>query len=265
MKESKERDNKMTGKSVVDVVLLIISWLTISPLMLVINRHEKYLKRWVMWVLIVISPLTFNIVLLCDALLLMVPVYGGLVHGVNLSGFPELTQFSDNGIVLLIEFIALPVYAVCVMILFGVMLLTGWSYKEASVYVCEYFQPLICAFVALSIIILILCKLTRMNIYGRLLSLIPLFAEIYFIWQNVQVYFERKALYTGMSNDAIFKYVVDYLIEMAKRSHTNYILANMYVYILPMLMILAVGFAGKLIYNKTRTNIQQQQICLENN
>ncbi|MDE6195103.1 MAG: caspase family protein [Muribaculaceae bacterium] len=71
-------------------------------------------------------------------------------------------------------------------------------------------------------------------------------------YDGIHTYLVRKALYAGMTNDSIFKYVVDYLMKMGESSHTNYVLANMYVYILPFLLILIVGLIGWMIYRFTR-------------
>ena len=252
MKELKDSDRKIIDRKVVDIVLLIICWLTISPLMLLINRNEKYMKKWAMWLAIVASPFTLNVMSI-----LLLPMVGisicvdllrNIGYVVNLSAFPEMTQFADNNAVIFAELLAMPVYAVCVVILFGVMALTGWNYKEASVYVCEYFEPLSCTVVALAVAIIILNKFTKMDKYGKLLSLIPLITELYMAWHNVQIYLERKATYSDMNIDGIFSYVVDYLLQMAERTHTHYILANMYVYILPMMTILLTGLIARLIY-----------------
>ncbi len=254
--KDKTPEERVINRKTVDVILLIVCWLTISPLMLAINKDEKYMKKWVMWLLIVISPITLNILSL-----LLLPVLGIAIgidilrdigYVVNLVAYPELTQFSDNNLVLFLELIFLPIYVVCVVILFGVMAVIGWNYKEASVYVCEYFEPLSCAAVALAIAFIILGKLPKMNTRGRIISMIPLAAEFFMIWQNVNIYFERKATYAGMGINEIFSYVVDYLMTMAKNTHTNYVLANMYVYILPMLIILCVGFAARVVYKKNR-------------
>lgn len=264
MKELKDKtpEEKVLDRKVVDIILLIVCLWTISPLMLAINKDEKYLKKWVMWLLIVISPMALNILFL-----LLLPVMGVAIgldilrsigYVVNLDAYPELTQFGDNNLALFLELMCLPVYAVCVVILFGTMAVTGWNYKEASVYVCEYFEPLSCAAAALVIALIILGKMPKMNARGRLISMIPLAVEIFMIWQNVNIYFERKATYAGMSINEIFRYVVDYLMTMAKNTQTNYVLANMYVYILPMLIILGVGFAARVIYKRNR-NLETAQ------
>lgn len=258
MKKLKDSDRKIriNNRQVVDIILLMICWWTISPLMLAINRNKKYLNKWVIWIAIIASPFSLNVLSV-----LMLPLLGigigidclrNIGYVVNLNQFPELTQFSDNNMVLFVELVAVPLYAICVVILFGVMALTGWNYREVSVYVCEYFEPLSCTLVALAVSIIILNKLAKMDKYGKLLSLLPLFVEIYMAWDNVQIYLERKAAYTGMSIDSIFRYVVNYLMQMAERTHTNYVLANMYVYILPMTIILLTGLMARFIYKRRR-------------
>ncbi|MDE5903166.1 MAG: hypothetical protein K2H21_08125 [Muribaculaceae bacterium] len=256
LKELKDSDSRIINRKVVDIVLLIICWSTISPLMLLINRDEKYMKKWVMWLAIAASPFTFNVLAVLMFPIIGISLFVDLLkdsgYVVNLSSFPELTQFSDNNMVLFAELVALPVYAVCVVILFVVMMFTGWNYREASVYVCEYFEPWACVFVALAVAIIILSKFAKMDKCGKLLSLLPLTVEVYMAWNSIQTYFERKATYSGMGIDTIFNYVVDYLMQMAESSQTNYILANMYVYILPMMTILLTGLAARFIYRRRR-------------
>lgn len=106
-----------------------------------------------------------------------------------------------------------------------------------------------------------------MDKYGKRLSLIPLSAEIYLTWHNVQIYPQRKATYAGMSTDSIFQTSRDSLIQMAERT-TPYILANTYVYILPLIIILLTGFIAKIIYNRRRkipapTLPQESQIACD--
>ncbi|MDE5663302.1 MAG: hypothetical protein K2I37_04630 [Muribaculaceae bacterium] len=244
------------GNSFVDVILLIVFWSTISPLMLAVNRNEKYMKKWVMWLLIVFSPTTLNILTLLilpgsvmDVFINMIQKWG---YAVNTEMSPVLQQFGHSKLVLFLQSMFLPVYAVCVAVLLVAMGVTGWNYNEASVYICEYFEPLSCAAVALVIALIILCKLPKMNVRGRIISMIPLAVELFMIRQNVNIYFERKATYAGMSINEIFRYVVDYLLTMARDTDTNYVLANMYVYILPMLIILIVGYIARIIYNRNR-------------
>lgn len=253
-KSSEEKHD--VGNSFVDVILLIVFWSTISPLMLAVNRNEKYMKKWVMWLLIVFSPTTLNILTLLilpgsvmDFFINILQKWG---YAVNTEMNPVLQQFGHSKLVLFLQSMSLPVYAVCVAVLFAAMGVTGWNYKEASVYICEYFAPLSCAAVALVIALIILYKLPKMNVRGRIISMIPLAVELFMIRQNVNIYFERKATYAGMSINEIFYYVVEYLRAMGRDTHTNYVLANMYVYILPMLIILIVGYIARVIYNRNR-------------
>lgn len=258
MKELKDSDRKLIDRKVVDIILMILCWLTISPLLLVINRNERYMKNWVMWLLIIFSTFSFHVLSLVLLPLLGIPIAMDFMNNpqdfIKLNEFEArtMTQYADNDLVILAEVMTLPIYAVCVVILLIVMPFTGWNYHEASVYICEYFEPLACTFVALAIAVIILCKLAKMDKYGRILSLLPLAAELYMAWMNVQIYFERKAAYAGMSIDQIFYQVVEYLRAMAERTHTHYVLTNMYVYILPMALILLIGLAARIIYRYRR-------------
>ena len=245
-----------------DIILMILAWMTISPLILLLNKNERYFKNWVMWLIILASPFVSNLLIL-----LLIPIVGmawivecigyaatlvDLNSVLNTSTYPELTQFSNNPVILFLELMCLPIYAICVGILYVTMQFTGWSYRTASVYICEYAVPLFCAACALGIIILMLSKFPKMRSTGRYLMVLPMLAEAYMLYDSIHTYIVRKALYVGMSNDAIFKYVVDYLTKMGERSNTNYVLANMYVYILPFLLILIVGLTGLIIYRFTK-------------
>ncbi len=245
-----------------DIILMILAWSTISPLIMLINRNERYFKKWVMWLIILVSPFaSYLLILLLISIVGMAWIVecigyaatlGDLNSVLNTSAYPELTQFSNNPAVLFLELLCLPIYAICVGILYVTMQFTGWSYRTASVYICEYATPLFCAACALGILILIVSKLSKMRNTGRCLIALPMLAEAYMLYDCIHTYIVRKALYAGMSNDAIFKYVVDYLIKMGERSHTNYVLANMYVYILPFLLILIIGLIGLIIYRFTK-------------
>ena len=245
-----------------DILLMILAWFTISPLIMLINKNERYFKNWVMWLIILGSPLVGNLLVA-----LLIPMFGiiclaeyvGYVFSLgdinsmlNLSAYPELTQFSNNPAILFLELICLPIYAACVAVLYVTMQFTGWSYRTASVYICEYAAPLFCAACAVGILIIMVSKYSRMSGTGRWLMVLPAFAEAYMAYDGIHTYLVRKALYAGMTDDAIFKYVVDYLMKMGESSHTNYVLANMYVYILPFLLILSVGLIGWMIYRFTR-------------
>lgn len=245
-----------------DIILMILAWLTISPLILIINKNERYFKKWVMWLIIAASPLVGNIIAL-----LLIPIFGAaylmqvlsytitlgdLNSIMNTSAYPELTQFSNNPFILFLELLCLPIYAICVAILYTIMQLTGWNYRTASVYVCEYAAPIFSAICAMWIIILMLKRFSKMRNVGCILMVLPILAECYMLYDCIHTYFVRKALYAGMTNDAIFKYVVDYLIKMGERSHTNYVLANMYVYILPFLTIMIIGLIGNIIFRATK-------------
>ncbi|MBD5357001.1 MAG: hypothetical protein HDR88_08380 [Bacteroides sp.] len=236
-----------------DTILVITTWLVFSPLLLLVRKKVNWSTKGGLWILILFSPFILYILALFVVGVFFISDNIQLYNGYfNANMYPELTQFSRNPFILLLEMLCLPIYAICVAVLFGVMWFTDWSYKAASVYVCEYMAPIICAATAIILIIIMLTKLWKINHYGRLLMLLPISIEAYMVYNSIMTYLERKVTYTGMTIEAIFNYVVNYLIKMGRDSHTNYILANMYVYILPLIIILITGYAGKRIYKNTK-------------
>lgn len=157
-----------------------------------------------------------------------------------------------------VSIIGLPLYALCVLFLLALGKVLGWSYVDASVYVCEYFQPLFTAAVALlflcfavkKIILLIKCK------SGIKTALLSLFSATYIatIYYCVNEFFHRIASYKGLTNQEIFDFVVSKLSRMAQgapeghfyivNEHVSYgyVMANMEVYILPLSIVLICGF-----------------------
>ena len=112
------------GNMTRDVILMILAWFTISPFIMLINKNERYFKNWVMWLIILGSPLVGNLLVA-----LLIPMFGmiclaeyvGYVFSLgdinsmlNLSAYPELTQFSNNPAILFLELMCLSIYAACV-------------------------------------------------------------------------------------------------------------------------------------------------------
>lgn len=239
-------------RQVVDMTLIMILWFTISPLMSVPNRYGTYFKRKTLIWMTIFSPFTWCIV---SSLFLAIgyPLLTACFPGVEnfMKPFPELNAVLNysgwhKSIVLIIYF--LPLYAFCVAVLFISMAFTSWTYREASVYICEYFEPWFCVAVAGGIIIWIIVSMRRMNILGKWLSIIPIGLECWLAARNINIYFERIATYEGMGINEIFNYVVAYLINLGHATGTDYVTANIMVYIFPLVSILLVGYLAWMNY-----------------
>lgn len=249
-------------RKVVDMTLIILCWLTISPLMSVVNKYETYFKRKTMIWLTIFSPMTWTI-LSAIFLLIGYPLFSFFFPSMEsvMRSFPEL-NFTMNhtsvwGPLLLVSYF-LPLYAFCVGVLFVSMAFTGWSYREASVYICEYFEPWFCVAAAIFIMICIIVNMKKMNVKGRLWSVIPLIFEGCLAYHNAAIYSQRVATYKGMSINEIFSYVVDTLIELGKATGTDYVTANMIVYIFPLIAILLVGYVAWIIYTLNKKDVTRR-------
>ena len=82
--------------------------------------------------------------------------------------------------------------------------------------------------------------------------MLPLLLEIYMAYYNYCVFFKRIATYKGWTINGIFDYVVRKLIALGDATGTNYITANIIVYILPLTIILICGYIGWVIYTVNR-------------
>ncbi|MDE6409362.1 MAG: hypothetical protein K2K81_03840 [Muribaculaceae bacterium] len=243
-------------RKVRDITLLILFWLTVSPLMLTVNSRKKYLKGGTMIWLIIFSPLAWTI-LSGLFLLFGLPLLTQMFPGVKsmLNSFPELNFTFNNPFSLQRLFLVsyfLPIYALCVGVLYAAMAFTGWSYREASVYICEYFEPWFCAFVAIWIIVWLVACMKKLNTKGKLLSAVLIMFEAYLAGHNAGIFFNRFTHYKGMSIDAIFKYVVEYLISLGEKTGTDYVTANIIVYIFPLMAILLGAYLGWVIHTLTK-------------
>lgn len=171
-----------------------------------------------------------------------------------------------------IAVVGLPIYALCVAFLLLLKPLFGWSYVDASVYVCEYFQPVFTAAVAL-LLLLASCKVIVRSYRGKrhgkltailLFDAVYIFTGTYCITQQLMT---RIATYSGMSNRQIFDYAVDFLSNMAREYPDGstmvrildfdtvsygYIMANIEVYIAPIAVILILGIIQCIISKKLK-------------
>ena len=82
--------------------------------------------------------------------------------------------------------------------------------------------------------------------------------EVCLAWHNAAIYFQRVETYKGMSINEIFSYVVDTLIELGKATGTDYVTANMIVYIFPLIAILLVGYLGWIIYTLNKKDVNRR-------
>lgn len=237
---------------VFDITLMILCWLTVSPLMAIPNNRYTYLNRKIQILLTIFSPFTWGIITF-TFLIIGVPVLVEHIpsFAATIRSFPEftgalVTPGSWWQTLLVVYF--LPVYSFCVIVLFVSISLTGWTYREASVYICEYFEPWVCIAAALIIITTIIVKMRRMNLTGKLLSLIPLGLEIVAVICNFRVFRNRMITYSELSINQIFDTAVKMLVTLGEKTHTNYITANIIVYIMPVIAILLIGYIAWIIF-----------------
>ena len=87
-----------------------------------------------------------------------------------------------------------------------------------------------------------------MNTLGKCLSVVPVLLELAMIYFNFSMFMFRVISYGDMNNRQIFDVVVKMLIALGEETHTNYITANIIVYILPLVAILLIGYIGWIIY-----------------
>ncbi len=161
--------------------------------------------------------------------------------------------------IILVSVIGVPIYAVCVIILYAFGAIFGISYVDSSVYICEYVQPLFTALVAIVFMSLALIKLPTVfrNKIWLKAALLTLFCLAYLsiTVECVMDFCGRLRTYANMSNRQIFDYVVNKLRVMGEvYPHKSinlingesigfgYIMANMEVYILPLSLVLLLAF-----------------------
>ncbi len=83
--------------------------------------------------------------------------------------------------IFLVSLIGLPLYAVCVVILYVIGAAFGISYVDSSVYVCEYVQPIFTAAVALIFLIFAIRGIWRASNAKRwgIMTTLALFCLVY--------------------------------------------------------------------------------------
>lgn len=161
-------------------------------------------------------------------------------------------------LVAFITVVGLPAYALCVAFLLMLRPIFGWSYVDASVYVCKYFQPVFTAAVALVFMIFAIRKIVkafrhRTKVRGIVLSAISA-GYLTIAVGCICELFVRLHTYGGMTNHQIFDFVVHKLsvigsvypagrfrIFTGESISYGYIMANMEVYLLPISIVLLPG------------------------
>ncbi len=164
--------------------------------------------------------------------------------------------------------ICIPVYVVCVAILMLLIPIFG-SYVDASVYVCEYGEPIVTGLLTLCFAIFNIkyaLRAIKHKMFGRFTALIMiLIIYISVLFRSVYTLIERLETYNGMTNRQIFDYVVEKLREMgscfdgtvAIAGHEvglRYIVFNITTYILPITIVLLCGVIQRIITKELKTN-----------
>lgn len=250
-----------------DVSLIILLWVTISPLMSVPNRYYTYLSRKQLIWLTVFSPFVWTIVVGIFIVFGMPTIFEhfpSLADSVLAFAKPEIDSVvssSDEyaGQAQLLAFVCQsflvayfsPVYLVCVGVLFLAMAVTGWSYKEASVYICQLGEPIVCCIVALVLIVLMLKKVMRCRNIAHWFMVIPILVEGWLGVWCVGRFLKNFVEFKTMSIGQYFYQEVVELLELGRETGTNYVVANMIVYIFPLLVVLFVGYVGWVIWTLT--------------
>ncbi len=168
---------------------------------------------------------------------------------------------------LFICIIGIPIYAVCVVLLFVIGAIFGLSYVDSSVYVCEYVQPIFTAILALVFFIMALRKFSIIYRHKAWDKVILLFVccvtYIAILGYCIKEFIQRISTYSGMSKRQIFDFVVQKLNDIGDNypkgiinlPHGDsvtygYIMANIEVYILPISIVLLCGLIQRYTLNK---------------
>ncbi|MDE6792374.1 MAG: hypothetical protein K2J48_04755 [Muribaculaceae bacterium] len=231
------------------ISLLILTWFTISPLMWIINKRGKVLRANQVFWLRFFSPLTgtvFSLLFLIYGLPYLTHFLPSLAD--SLQAFPEvknlLTPPYDWGQLILSAYF-LPVYTFCVGVLYLAMALTGWSYIEASVYICQLGAPLFCMLLAIASIIYGIKKYgfsKIATITGTMFLCAFIYLQgAYILGSFIFLTYQLEDL-SILSTREIFDNTVKFLMDLGADTHTNYICANMMVYILPVIVILLTDY-----------------------
>lgn len=169
-------------------------------------------------------------------------------------------------LIAILGIICIPIYVLCVAILLAFAPIFG-GYVNASVYVCEYGEPIVTGILTLCFLIfscIYTAKALKHKMYGRAMVLIAI-SLIYLlvIYMSICSLTHRIETYDGMTNREIFNYVVDELRLMGScfdgtvdiMGHEvgfGYIVANFMTYILPISMTLLGGIVQRFVTKKLK-------------
>lgn len=162
-------------------------------------------------------------------------------------------------IIFLIAFaiIGIPVYTLCVLLLWIIGVVFRIGYIDASVYVCEYGQPVVTAVTAVLLTIvgvkwqIITIRKKKMKLLISICAI--LICYVWIVIDCITELISRIDLYSGLTNRQIFNYVVHKLkvmgahypdgsIHILNETITyGYIMANIEVYIVPISVVLLLG------------------------
>lgn len=158
--------------------------------------------------------------------------------------------------------LSVPIYALCVVFLIAISPLCG-GYVNASVYLCEYCQPVVTILLS-GLFLFLNVRFLSQAMSGREYLATILLAVCFLVLCWVIYFCGRQFLtrlhdYVGMDNYQIFNYVVNKLQAMGKgipgmikfgqhEIAKGYIVANIVVYILPLIVTLLVGWWQRMIY-----------------
>ncbi|MDE5774296.1 MAG: hypothetical protein K2H86_07550 [Muribaculaceae bacterium] len=162
--------------------------------------------------------------------------------------------------------ISIPIYVLCVLLLLAIAPIVG-GYVNASVYVCEYCEPVVTG--AITLLFLIFCgkyiyKAIKKEMYVRAIILIIIcVVYISVLYNSIGTLMLRVETYRGMTNKEIFDYVVIKLREMGSsmdgtvdiighKIGVGYIVANFMTYVLPISVTLWCGLIQRIISKKLR-------------
>ena len=169
-------------------------------------------------------------------------------------------------LIAILGIICIPIYVLCVAILIAIAPIFG-SYIDASVYVCEYGEPIITGLLTLWVLIcccIYIIKAVKHKMWGHTMILIMI-SLIYLlvIYMSVCTLTYRIEAYEGMTNKQIFDLVVVKLRQMGScfdgtvgiMGHEigfGYIVANFMTYILPISLALWSGLFQRIVSKKLK-------------
>ena len=154
-------------------------------------------------------------------------------------------------ILILVCAIGLPIYGICVLLLLTIGKIFDISYIDASVYVCEYGQPIVTAVAA--IVVAVYCIKYSRGLNNTRLFLIwsIILSNLAITGYSLSSLLMRINQYKGLTNRQIFNTVVDKLNKIGEgfipgnfdcfgyeKISYGYVMANIEAYILPISLVI---------------------------